>query len=206
MEFAFFAKGMLLGFSIAAPVGPIGILCIRRTLQYGRFSGLFSGLGAATADTLYGFIAAFSLTLVSDFLEAQHLYLHLLGGFFLLLLGGRTFFATTEEVPPARVNHRSLLSDFVSTFFLTLSNPLTIFSFVAVFAGLGLVNVSEKWIDALILVAGIFLGASTWWLILCEGLTFFRRRVSQKTMAWINRTAGMIIVAFGLGALIAILH
>lgn len=206
MDLTFFVKGMLLGFSIAAPVGPIGILCIRRTLQYGRFSGLFSGLGAATADTLYGLIAAFSLTLVSDFLEAQHFYLHLLGGLFLLFLGGRTFFAATEEVTPDRVSHRSLISDFISTFFLTLSNPLTIFSFVAVFAGLGLVNVSEKLTDAAVLVSGIFLGASTWWLILCEGLTFFRKRVSQKTMAWINRTAGMIIVAFGLGALVAILH
>lgn len=206
MEIIFFLKGTLLGFSIAAPVGPIGILCIRRTLQYGRLSGLFSGLGAAFADTLYGMIAAFSLTLVSDFLTAQHFWIHLLGGCFLILLGARTFFAETAEVSSGNVVHRSLISDFVSTFFLTLSNPLTILSFIAVFAGLGLVDVSEKFADAAVLVTGIFLGASLWWLILSEGITFFRKKVGQKTMSWINRTAGMIIVAFGLAALFSVFH
>ena len=206
MEIIFFLKGTLLGFSIAAPVGPIGILCIRRTLQYGRLSGLFSGLGAAFADTLYGMIAAFSLTLVSDFLTAQHFWIHLLGGCFLILLGARTFFAETAEVSSGNVVHRSLISDFVSTFFLTLSNPLTILPFIAVFAGLGLVDVSEKFADAAVLVTGIFLGASLWWLILSEGITFFRKKVGQKTMSWINRTAGMIIVAFGLAALFSVFH
>lgn len=206
MEIIFFLKGTLLGFSIAAPVGPIGILCIRRTLQYGRFSGLFSGLGAAFADTFYGMIAAFSLTLVSDFLMAQHFWIHLLGGCFLILLGAKTFFAETREVTNGQVIHRSLVSDFISTFFLTLSNPLTILSFIAVFAGLGLVDVSEKIADAAILVTGIFLGASLWWLILSEGITFFRKKVGQQTMIWINRIAGMIIVAFGLVALISVLH
>lgn len=206
MEIPFLLKGAILGFSIAAPVGPIGILCIRRTLQYGRFSGLFSGLGAAAADTLYGLIAAFSLTLVSDFIVAQKFWLHLLGGCFLLGLGSRTFFASTSEMTHGKVQHRSLFSDFVSTFFLTISNPITILSFVAVFAGLGLVNVSEKYIDAALLIIGIFLGASLWWMILSEGITFFRKKVSQKTMSWINRTAGMIIVAFGLAALISVLH
>lgn len=206
MEITFFIKGVILGFSIAAPVGPIGILCIRRTLQYGRFSGFFSGLGAAAADTLYGLIAAFSLTLVSDFLAAQKFWLHLFGGFFLIALGTRTFFAPTLEMTRGRVLHRSLLSDFVSTFFLTISNPITILSFVAVFAGLGLVDVSEKYIDAVVLITGIFIGSSIWWLILSEGITFFRKKVSQQTMSWINRTAGMIIVAFGLAALISALH
>ncbi len=206
MDLTFLFKGMLLGFSIAAPVGPIGILCIRRTLQYGRLSGLFSGLGAAFADTFYGMIAAFSLTLVSDFLTAQHFWIHLLGGCFLLLLGTRTFFAQTTEVAGGNVAHRSILSDFISTFLLTLSNPLTILSFIAVFAGLGLADVSEKFVDAAFLVAGIFAGACFWWLILSEGVTYFRHRASQKTMAWINRIAGMIIVAFGLGSLISTLH
>ena len=206
MEIIFFLKGILLGFSIAAPVGPIGILCIRRTLQYGRLSGLFSGLGAAFADTFYGMIAAFSLTLVSDFLTAQHFWIHLLGGCFLIFLGIRTFFASTAEVTHGKVAHRSIISDFISTFFLTLSNPLTILSFIAVFAGLGLVDVSEKFTDAAALVTGIFLGATLWWLILSEGVTFFRKKVGQQTMTWINRIAGMIIVTFGLAALISSLH
>lgn len=203
MDIIFFIKGLLLGFSIAAPVGPIGILCIRRTLQYGRFSGLFTGLGAAVADTLYGLLAAFSLTLVSDFLEEQRFYLHILGGFFLILLGTKTFFATTKEMASTKISHRSFISDFVSTFFLTLSNPLTIFSFIAVFAGFGLVDISRKKSDAVLLVIGIFLGACTWWTILSEGITFFRKKVGQKTMKWINRIAGIIILTFGIGALIS---
>jgi threonine/homoserine/homoserine lactone efflux protein len=206
MDLEFFFKGVLLGFSIAAPVGPIGILCIRRTLQYGRLSGLISGLGAACADTLYGMIAAFSLTLVSDFLTAQHLYLHLLGGAFLLFLGIKTFFAHAADLSSQGASHRSLLSDFISTFFLTLSNPLTIISFIAIFAGLGLVNISEKYIDAATLVAGIFLGASFWWLLLCEGMTSFRKKINPKTMSWVNRIAGMVIVTFGLAAMISVLH
>jgi len=206
MELAFFIKGLILGFSIAAPVGPIGILCIRRTLHYGRFSGLFSGFGAAAADTIYGLIAAFSLTLVSDFLTEQQFWFRLLGGSFLFYLGGKTFFADTTERPLARISHKTLVTDFISTFFLTLSNPITIISFIAVFAALGLANVSDKYSDAAILVTGIFLGSCLWWLLLSEGISFFRKKLSQQVMSLINRFAGMIIVAFGIAALISLLH
>lgn len=206
MDLVFFIKGALLGFSMAAPVGPIGILCIRKTLQYGRFSGLFSGLGAAAADTLYGLLAAFSLTLLSDFLTQQQCLLRLLGGGFLCFLGGKTFFSSPKEESVSRVSHKTLIADFISTFFLTLSNPITLFSFIAFFAGLGLVNVSEKYTDAAILVTGIFLGSSLWWLILSEGITFFRQKINQTAMSWINRGAGLVIVAFGIGTLISLFH
>lgn len=206
MTIIFFIKGLLLGFSIAAPVGPIGILCIRRTLQYGRFSGLFSGLGAATADTLYGCIAAFSVTLVSEFLISHKPWFHLLGGVFLIALGTKTFYIEGKESDTTNINHRSLASDYISTFFLTLSNPLTIISFIAIFAALGLVNVSEKISDALSVVVGIFSGACLWWLILSEGVTLFRKKVTRKTMTWINRVAGIIIVTFGVLALLTLLH
>lgn len=206
MALIYFIKGLLLGFAIAAPVGPIGILCIRRTLQYGRFSGLFSGFGAATADTIYGCIAAFSLTLVSDFLITYKLWFHFLGGIFLIALGTKTFYADSIDDEDSKVSHRSLLSDYFSTLFLTLSNPLTIFSFIAVFAALGLVNVSDKFIDAASVVVGIFSGSSLWWLLLSEGMTLFRRKVTNKTMTWINRTSGIIIVSFGIIALLTILH
>lgn len=206
MDLPFFIQGSILGFSIAAPVGPIGILCIRRTLQYGRFSGLFSGLGAAAADTIYGLIAAFSMTLVSDFLFAQRIWLHILGGAFLIYLGGRTFFSEASDMLAGKVSHRSLFSDFFSTLLLTLSNPLTIFSFIAIFAGLGLGAVSETLFNAVTLVAGIFTGSCFWWLLISEGVTIFRKKVSQSAMCWINRIAGMIIITFGLIALISGLH
>jgi len=198
MHSYFFLKGLLLGFAIAAPVGPIGVLCIRRTVQFGRLSGLFTGLGAAAADTIYAVIAAFGLALISDFLVKGRFWVRLFGGFFLIYLGIRTYLASPEPPSNVRVTHKTLLADFFSTFFLTLSNPMTIFSFLAVFAGLGLTRFTESFEDAIRLVFGVLLGSSLWWLILSEGITFFRKRVSQKVMGWINKAAGLLILAFGL--------
>ncbi len=206
MDLFLFLKGALLGFAIAAPVGPIGILCIRRTIQYGRLSGLFSGFGAACADTLYGLFAALSLTFVSDFLREQRFWLHIIGGFFLLFLGTKTFFSGGTKHTNGKITHFSLISDIISTFFLTLSNPLTIISFIAIFASLGLTHVSEKAVNTAILVTGIFTGSCGWWILLSEGVTLFRRKVEQKTMSWINRIAGLIIVTFGFVALFTIFH
>lgn len=197
MEIHFLIKGIILGFSIAAPVGPIGIICIRKTLQYGRLAGFFSGLGAATADTLFGVISAFGLTLVSNFLVAERLWLHLIGGLFLLGLGAKTFLAKPMETGK-EISHKTFLGDFISTFFLTLANPLTIFSFIAIFAGLGL---SDHRGSAPILILGVFLGSALWWLILSEGITFFRKKISHQMMIWVNRIAGIVIASLGVLAI-----
>ena len=204
MDMSFFLKGLILGFSIAAPVGPIGVLCIRKTLQYGRFSGFFSGLGAAVADAIYAMIAAFGLTLISNFLISGQFWLRLIGGGFLLYLGWKTFFASPDgEV--RKVSHSTLLNDFVSTFFLTMTSPFTILSFLAVFAGVGISSIQGSHLQATVLVVGVFLGSAFWWLILSEGVTLFRKKVSQKVMVWINRIAGLIIGGFGATTLITIL-
>lgn len=200
---SFLLKGIILGFSIAAPVGPIGILCIRRTLQFGRFSGLLSGLGAATADVIYACIAAFGLTFVSNILIAGQFWLQLIGGVFLLYLGWKTFFVKVNN-RTMEVTHTSLAEDFVSTFFLTLTNPMTILSFLAVFAGLGLSSIESTYFEAVSLVFGVFLGSSAWWLLLSEGVTLFRKKVSDQVMRWINRLAGIIIICFGIAALTTI--
>lgn len=198
MDFIPFLKGIILGFSIAAPVGPIGILCIRRTLQFGRFSGFFSGLGAAVADTCYGIIAALGLTCASDFLQVCKPYMHLVGGIFLLYLGTKICMSrATRELP--KVSHSSLLSDFISTFFLTIANPMTILSYVAIFAGIGFTGVDGHPFK---LVTGIFTGSMIWWLCLSEGVTFFRKKVNHNMMKWINRLAGALILIFGISALI----
>lgn len=202
MSFDFLIKGMILGFSIAAPVGPIGVLCIRKTLQYGRFSGLFSGLGAAFADAIYAAIAAFGLTVISNFLLSGQLWLRIIGGGFLIYLGWKTF--TAKPLAESKdISHTTLLNDFVSTFFLTLTNPMTILSFLAVFAGIGLSSVRGDYFQAGALVFGVFLGSAIWWFILSEGVTLFRKRVSQKVMTWINRIAGLIILGFGMAALLS---
>ena len=198
MDLFFLLKGVILGFAIAAPVGPIGVLCIRKTVQYGRLSGFCSGFGAAVADSIYAVIAAFGLTFVSDFLIQGQFWLRLLGGAFLIYLGLRTFFATPQETPAAHGSHKTLLTDFFSTFLLTLTNPLTILSFLAVFAGLGLTEFSGSYINAACLVLGVLFGSTLWWLILSEGVALFRKKVSQQVMGWINRIAGILIMAFGL--------
>lgn len=204
MELNFFLKGLLLGFSIAAPVGPIGLLCIRRTIQYGRLSGFFSGLGAAAADAVYGIIAAFGLSLLSELLIAGRLWLHLVGGIFLIYLGFRTFFAKSADLAKGSVSHKTLLADFFSTFFLTFTNPLTILSFLAVFAALGLTEQRGVYWNAILLVSGIFFGSALWWLILSEGITLFRKRITQKMMVWVNRFAGSIIVLLGCLAILSL--
>ena len=205
MQDIFFLKGALLGFLIAAPVGPIAILCIRRTIEYGRWSGFFSGMGAAIADTLYGAIAAFGLTFISDFLIENEFWLRIIGGAFLVYLGIKTFLAKPMETGNG-VTHKTLTSDFFSTFFLTMTNPLTIVSYLAVFASIGLSKSQSNYIEsARWLILGVFLGSAIWWIILSEGITLFRKRVTQKAMLWINRFAGLFIFAFGLAIWLTLL-
>ena len=196
----FFFEGIILGFAIAAPVGPIGVLCIRRTLNYGRWSGICSGLGAAVADMFYGAIAIFGLDLLSNFLLAWQFWLRIFGGIFLVMWGFKTFLTQPKEKID-RVSHASLFKDFFSTFLLTLSNPLTIFAFLAIFAGLGIVKNDDY--QGLFLILGIFLGSCLWWMILCEGISFIRKRVSGNFMIWVNRIAGLIIIGFGIAAFVS---
>ncbi len=196
MGLEFFIKGAIVGFSIAAPVGPIGVLCIRRTLAFGRLSGLFSGMGAAVADVIYGLILVSGLTLISDCLFQAQFWLHLIGGSFLIYLGYKTFKAKPQDMTK-KVSHKTLLGDFVSTFFLTLTNPLTIIAYLAVFTSLGLSNLKGDFLNAFFLVLGVFVGATFWWFLLSEAVSLFRKKVNQKSMVWVNRIAGLIIGGFG---------
>lgn len=200
MDLSLFFRGLLIGFSIAAPVGPIGVLCIRRTLANGRASGLMSGLGAATADGVYGCVAGFGLTFISGILIDQQTWLRLFGGLFLCYLGIRTLLSKPAE-QEAKVSGTGLLGSYASTFLLTLTNPMTILSFVAIFAGLGLANTSGSYASALILVLGVFLGSAAWWLLLSGGVGLFRDRFNTRAMLWVNRISGVVITAFGVIAL-----
>ncbi len=198
-------KGLVLGFSIAAPVGPIGVLCIRRTLAEGRAVGFASGLGAATADAIYGSIAAFGLTLISAFLISQRLGLGLIGGAFLCYLGIKTLTAKPAE-PTASFAGKGLLGAYGSTFFLTLSNPITILSFVAIFAGFGFVNASRDLVSAGLLVLGVFGGSASWWFLLSGGVSLFRSRFDLHALRWVNRISGSVITGFGLLALMSLVE
>jgi threonine/homoserine/homoserine lactone efflux protein len=204
MEISFFLRGLLIGFSIAAPVGPIGVLCIRRTLAEGRASGFVSGLGAATADAVYGFIAGFGLTFISAFLIDQQMWLRLGGGAFLCYLGVRTLLARPAE-QAAFAAGDTLSASYVSTFFLTLTNPLTILSFTAIFAGLGIASAGGNYGAASFLVLGVFVGSAMWWLILSGGVSILRSRVNTLALQWVNRISGAVITAFGILAFASLL-
>jgi threonine/homoserine/homoserine lactone efflux protein len=199
MTAGFFFKGLIIGFSIAAPVGPIGVRCIRRSLEQGTLAGLTAGLGAATADAVYGCIAGFGLTAVSGFLVRQQFWLALVGGGFLCYLGVRTFLSRPAE-QAATLGTGSLAATYGTTFLLTLSNPATILSFVAVFAGFGLGQAAD-YAAAIVLVLGVFTGSALWWMILSGGVGLIRNRVSVQWMKAINRLSGCILLAFGLYAL-----
>ncbi len=197
MYLTFFLKGLLIGFSIAAPVGPIGLLCIQRTLSRGRLHGLVTGLGAAGADAVYGCVAGFGITAVTGLLLGGQEWIRLFGGFFLCWLGARTFFSNPPE-RAAEASGSGLAASWLSTFFLTLANPMTILSFVAVFAGLGITGANGDWRAALALVAGVFLGSALWWLLLSGGVSLAGKRMGSGALVLVNRASGAVIAVFGL--------
>lgn len=199
MQWELLARGGLLGFAIAAPVGPIGLLCIQRTLAQGRRYGLASGLGAATADALYGSVAAFGLTLASSFLLAQRPWLALAGGLFLCYLGVRTFLAAGPG-QAAAARSGNLGGAYLSTFALTLTNPMTILAFVAIFSGLGLAAQSDYGAAGLTVV-GVFLGSAAWWLLLSGAVGLLQGWLGPGLLGWVNRLAGVVITVFGAAAL-----
>ena len=203
MDTAFFLKGIVLGFSIAAPVGPIGILCIRRTMAEGRMSGLATGLGAATADALYGAVAALGLTFISGLLLSQSTWLSLIGGGFLIYLGFTTFRANAPTTEAANDNH-GIVGSYLSALFLTLTNPMTILFFTAVFAGLGIAEAAGDYVAGGLLVLGVFSGSALWWLLLTGGVILLQTRVEEISLVWINRIAGVVLVVFGLVALFSV--
>ncbi|MFC5700364.1 LysE/ArgO family amino acid transporter [Cohnella faecalis] len=189
-------EGFILGLSIAAPVGPIGILCIRKTLNQGRRMGFVSGMGAATADAIYGSVAAFGLSFITSALVDHSVWLQWLGGAFLCYLAITTFRSKpTATAGTDSASSFGFVRTFATTFLLTLSNPMTVFSFIAVFSGM---NAGGEGGSAVSLVAGVFLGSAAWWFVLCMAVGFFRRMMSPRLMQAINYSSGVILLGFGI--------
>ncbi len=201
MDSTLLIQGIIIGFSIALPVGPIGILCIRKTLAEGRLAGCVVGLGAATADALYGFVAGFGLTFISNIVISQQMWLRLIGGIFLCYLGVKTFLARPPE-KVAELDGRGLFGSYVSTFFLTLTNPITILAFVGIFTALGIGD-GLRYGDALTLVGGVFVGSALWFLLLSEGVMLFREQIGHVGLGWVNRISGSLIIIFGVVAILS---
>jgi threonine/homoserine/homoserine lactone efflux protein len=199
---AFLCKGLVLGFSIAAPVGPVGLLCIRRSITSGRMAGLATGLGAATADACYGAVAGFGLTSVTAFMIGERAWLSLLGGLFLCGLGVRILRAKPEALR-ASAGETRIHSAYLSALVITLTNPMTILSFVGAFAGLGLA-VARDYTAAALLVSGVFIGSGIWWLLLSAFAARLRERFDPRWLRRVNWISGALLVVIGLAVLLSL--
>jgi threonine/homoserine/homoserine lactone efflux protein len=202
---SFFIKGIIIGILVSAPMGPIGVLCIQKTVNKGRFLGFFSGLGAATADTLYAVLAAFGVTFITNFMTQNRLIFQIVGIIVLLFMGMRMLFNNPiKQYRYYRTSSRknNAIGDYVSVFFLTISNPLTIIFFGAAFTMLGLFTSSEGDKANSILVAGVFTGASFWWFILTYVVDIFRKHFRLRSIYWLNRISGIAIIVLTLIAVL----
>jgi threonine/homoserine/homoserine lactone efflux protein len=198
-----FLKGVAIGLAIAAPVGPVAVLCIRRTLILGHAAGFASGAGAVLGDLIFGAIAVFGVAAVTDLLLAHERTLRLIGGLFMVVLGG---FGLRRPPPVAgRPVHGSLASAFATAFVLMVTNPITIFAFLGIMAGFGVVTDDQSLAASLWLLGGVGAGATLWWAGLTIVAGFLRRRVTLDKLGWINRVSGAILILFGLIALVSLL-
>lgn len=197
-----FFKGLVIGFAMAVPVGPVGLLCIRRTLNYGLVTGLLSGLGAALADAFFAAVAAAGLASLTDFLLGMEHDLRLAGGAFLVCLGIWTFFKRQRQPGATRAGHSAV----TTAFLLTLTNPMTLLAFLGFFVAFG-VNVGGDLVfGVVILIAGVFLGSGLWWSLLCVGVGELRRSIDEGLLRWINRASAVAIAGFGVYVLVATLR
>jgi threonine/homoserine/homoserine lactone efflux protein len=201
----FLLRGVILGLSIAAPVGPIGVLCIRRTLAAGRVAGFVLGLGAATADMLYGAVAAFGLRVISSLLVSAEVWIHLIGACFLCWLGVKTILTLPTTQSKVVIARTSLAGSYVTTLLLTLTNPTTILSFIAIFAGIGVLGSQSGPATAGLTVLGVFCGSALWWFTLSAIVNVIRSRFTPRLMRLVNYLSGTILLGFALYALVTLI-
>ncbi len=189
--------GIVIGLMVAVPVGPLGLLCVNRALSRGPLHGLFSGMGVATADALAAGVTALGMTLISDFLIDHQTFLRTVGGIFLCYLGIKIYRTKpVTQTPTGDVG--GLARAYATTFLLTVSSPVTILSFVAIYAGWGIRSLSGRYLAAALLAGGVFAGSVLWWLALEVALVLFRDRFTHGALTWIHKISGAIITAFGI--------
>ncbi|NOU16784.1 MAG: LysE family transporter [Bacteroidales bacterium] len=203
MAFTLLLKGIMIGLLVSIPLGPIGVICIQRTINKGRLSGFFSGIGAASADTIFAAIAGFSLTFIINFIEEKQRILEVIGGIIIILLGIKTFYTNpVNQLKRHKKKKNKLIEDFISVLLLTVTNPFAIFLFVGMFAALGLAYNGENMALSLITIGGVFLGGTLWWFTLSSLVNMFRDKFRLKQLLWINKIAGAVIFILGFLALV----
>ncbi len=204
MDLLFIIKGILIGISVSAPLGPIGVLCIQRTLNKGFKSGFVSGAGAASADIIYAVIAGFSITFIKDFLIEYQTYIRIVGGAFLILVGIRIMISNpAKQIRKLRVKGNNYYKDFLTSFLITVSNPITILAFGAFFAAFNMIDKANGNFPIFIMILTVFGGSLLWWLSLISIVTIFKKRIRLRNLLWINRITGVLIVLFALFVMIS---
>ncbi len=205
MIFALYWKGFIVGLMVTIPLGPIGVLCVQRTLNKGRISGFVSGLGAAFADAIFAIIAAFGITYIISFIKSQQVYFQIFGGLIILFLGIHIFYTNpVRQLRLQRMNKNKLHHDFFSVFFLTITNPMAILFFLALFAGIHVAGTEISILGLMSLVWGVFSGAAAWWFLLTFIVSLFRDRFRLKNIWWMNKVAGVVVFFLGLIAILSV--
>ncbi len=189
-------KGITIGFAVAIPIGPVGVLCIDRTLKYGKKAGIVSGLGAAVADGIYGVLAVCSVTFVTTFLIPYQNIIRGLGSLVLIGLGIKIYLEVVSK-KKEEVSKKDIIEDFASTFFLTFTNPVTVVSFISLLAVFGLEHISKNPAAATSIILGIVIGSILWWVLVCEITCRFQKKMTQKNLQKVNRFSGILIGGFG---------
>jgi threonine/homoserine/homoserine lactone efflux protein len=198
LEIPLFIKGFMIGLVVAAPLGPIGIICLQRTLSKGYLAGLFSGLGISTADAIYGALAVFGVTAISSFLISQELWLRVIGGIVICGLGIRIYRQAGYQKIAAPSNNKSCFGAYFSALVFTLMNPALIISFTAIFASWGIVYTRSNYFSALLLIVGVFSGSAIWWVFLSGLASRLKTQFTNTLIQKINHISGELIAGFGL--------
>jgi threonine/homoserine/homoserine lactone efflux protein len=197
------AHGALIGLALAAPVGPVGIICIRLALTDGRLAAVIAGLGAAVADTLFGAVAGLGLVFVQTFVAEHHVAMSVFGALIVSALGLATLKKTVVfAVRPATL--ATLSQDFATTFTLAITNPATLIAALGLFAALGPIDLPAQSAAGPLLIAGVFLGSAAWWLLLASGAVILRRRL-RDNFTWLNKISGGLLLLFGAGLIVRVL-
>lgn len=204
MIFDYILKGIIIGLSVSIPLGPIGILVIQKTLSQGKKTGFVTGLGAAFADFIYAIIASLGISIIIDSIVKHHIYFQIIGGLFLIYLGYKVFF--TNPIKQLRQSNGggSLIGDFLSTFLLTITNPMALLLFIGVFAGIGFLDKQFDYQSIVYIILGVIIGTSLWWYILATLISLFRKKIRIRRLNWINKISGLVIFIFGIVAILSI--
>jgi threonine/homoserine/homoserine lactone efflux protein len=204
VDISLFVQGIIIGLTLAVPVGPIALMCIQRTVIEGRLHGIFSGFGVATADSFYAAVSVFGLTFISGVIIAQQHLFRFLAGMVLIFIGIRVFMSEPACIS-TKAEHETYLKDFLSMVAIAISNPLTLVFFLVVLPGIGIVVYETSFLLAIEFVTGVFFGSAVWWIILCGSVGSLRSRISVEKLGLINRISGLLISCFGAGMLILLI-